>query len=449
MATHRQGGSELSAEQASSQDRSRGRRRERQLRRELGLREAVALGIGGTVGGGIFVLVGAAAGVAGPAALLSFLIAFAAALAIALPYAELSCRLPLAGGGYAFARSVLGPTWGFVMGWGYCGAYVFVSGYVTIGFGGYLHALTALPAPAGAVALVAACTALNLLGVKVSGRAQALVVLVAVAGLAAFALWGLPDVELGRLRPFAPNGPRGVFLAALVAFLSLGGFDMVAAAGEEVRRPERNLPRAILLTLTAVLGLYLLVALVALGTVPAARLGSSAAPLADAAGAFAGAGGRRLVVLVALLTTAATANAVLVVTSRVVFAMARDSLLPERLAAVHPGSGAPRAAVLAAGALLAVVAAAGTVAFAAAAGGFLYVLHFVPPLVALVVLRRRAAAPRPAFTTPAPRLLIPLAFAASAALAAASGTTGLACGGAWLLLGLALRRAGAAGATAR
>jgi basic amino acid/polyamine antiporter, APA family len=410
------------------------------LRRELGLREAVALGIGGTVGGGIFVLVGTAAGLAGPAALVAFLVAFAAALVIALPYAELACRLPLAGGGYAFARSVLGPHWGFVMGWGYWGAYVFVSGYVTIGFGGYLEAVTGLPAAAGAVALVAASTALNLLGVKVSGRAQTAVVLVAVAGLTGFVLWGLPGVALDRLRPFLPGGPRGVFLAALVAFLSLGGFDMVAAAGEEVERPERNLPRAILLTLTAVLGLYLLVALVALATVPAARLGASAAPLADAAEAFGGQGARHLVVLSALLTTAATANAVLVVTSRVAFAMARDGLLPARLGAVHRGSGAPWVAVLVSGLLLAVVGAAGTVAFAAAAGGFLYVLHFVPPLVALVVLRRRGG-PRPAFSTPAPRLLVPLAFLASAVLTAASGRTGLVFGSGWLLLGLALHAA--------
>jgi len=422
------------------------------LRRELGLREAVALGIGGTVGGGIFVLVGTAAALAGPAALVAFLMAFAAALGIALPYAELSCRLPLAGGGYAFARRVLGPHWGFVMGWGYWGAYVFVSGYVTIGFGGYLRAVTGLPAAAGAVALVAASTALNLLGVKVSGRVQTLVVLVAVAGLAGFVLWGLPDVALDRLQPFLPNGAHGVFLAALVAFLSFGGFDMVAAAGEEVERPQRNLPRAILLTLAAVLGLYLLVALVALGTVPAARLGASAAPLADAAKAFGGAGGRHLVVLSALLTTAATANAVLVVTSRIAFAMARDGLLPAPLAAVHPTTGAPWAALLTSGLLLALIGAAGTVAFAAAAGGFLYVLHFVPPLAALVVLRRRGGT-RPTFTTPAPRLLIPLAFAASAALVAASGTTGLVFGSGWLLVGLAVHgarlRKRAAGATAR
>jgi basic amino acid/polyamine antiporter, APA family len=227
-----------------------------------------------------------------------------------------------------------------------------------------------------------------------------------------------------------------VFLAALVAFLAFGGFDMVAAAGEEVRQPERNLPRAILLTLAAVLGLYLLVALVALGTVPAGRLGASGAPLAAAAETFGGTAARRLVVASALLTTAATANAILVVTSRVAFAMARDRLLPAPLGAVHASSGAPWVAVAVNGLLLGAVAAVGTVSFAAAAGGVLYVLHFLPPLVALVLLRRRGGEP-PAFTTPAPRLLLPLGFVAAAALALASGPTGLASGGGWLLLVLA------------
>jgi APA family basic amino acid/polyamine antiporter len=409
------------------------------LRRMLGLREAVALGIGGTVGGGIFVLVGATAGMAGPAALLAYLLAFVASLAIALPYAELACRLPLAGGGYAFVRAVLGPGWGFLMGWGYWGAYVLLSGYVTLGFGGYLSAATGLPAPLGAVALVTACTALNLLGVKVSGRAQILVVLVAVSGLAGFAAWGLPGLDPARLRPFAPHGVTGVLAASLLAFLSFGGFDMVAAAGEEVQRPEHNLPRAILLTLAAVLGLYLTVTLVAVGTLPAARLGTSGAPLADAALAFGGPLGRRLILACALLTTAATANAVLVVTSRIVFAMARDRFLPSRLAAVSARTGTPGAAVVANGLLMGTMAVLGTVTASAAAGGFLYVLHFVPPLVALVALRRRFPGDRPAFATPAPRLVLPLAFAASAVLVVASGRTGFALGTAWLLTGLATR----------
>src|SRR5215471_11479489 len=167
-----------------------------QLRRVLTLREAVALGVGGTIGGGIFVLVGAAAGRAGPGALLAFVLAFAVSLLIAMPYAELACRYPLAGGGYAFARAVLGQHWGFLMGWGYWGAYIFVSGYVTLGFGGYLHALTGWPPVLGALALIAISTAINLMGVKLSGLAQRVVIGVAIVALLVFSMLGLPHIHV-------------------------------------------------------------------------------------------------------------------------------------------------------------------------------------------------------------------------------------------------------------
>lgn len=407
------------------------------LRRGLGLRGAVALGVGGTIGGGIYVLVGRAAGEAGPGALISFAIAFVAALLIALPYAELSCRYPLAGGGYAFARAVFGRQVGFLMGWGYWGAYLFISGYITLGFGGYLHALTGFPAVPGALVLIVAALVLNLLGVKVSGGAQVVVMCVAIVGLLVFACWGLPHLSTHNLEPFLPHGLGGVLSASLLAFLAFGGFDMIAAAGEEIQRPERNLPRAILITLAAVLGLYLLICFVAIGTTGASVLGASTAPLADAAGQVGGAPLHRAITFVALLTTAATANAVLIVTSRISFAMARDHLLPAPLAATSSQTGAPWAALVLSGALLAAVAAAGSVALAAAAGGFLYVLHFLGPLFALIALRRRGEQAAPmALRTPAPKITVPLALLACAALLTASGWAGAAVGSAWLGIGV-------------
>src|SRR5256884_6401475 len=248
------------------------------LRGVLTLREAVALGVGGTIGGGIFVLIGAAAGRAGPGALLAFLLAFGVSLLIALPYAELACRYPLAGGGYAFARALLGEHWGFLMGWGYWGAYIFISGSVTLGFGGYLHALTGLSPVAGALALIGISTGINLVGVRLSGVVQSLVIGVAIVALLAFGVLGLPHVHVERFTPFLPYGADGVAVATLLAFLAFGGFDMVAAAGEEIATPERNLPRAILLTLFVVLGLYLLVTFVALGPLPWNVLGRPPAP---------------------------------------------------------------------------------------------------------------------------------------------------------------------------
>ncbi len=406
-----------------------------QLHRVLTLREAVALGVGGTIGGGIFVLVGAAAGRAGPGALLAFVLAFAVSLLIALPYAELACRYPLAGGGYAFARTLLGPHWGFLMGWGYWGAYIFVSGYVTLGFGGYFHALTGLPAVPGALALIGLCTAINLAGIKLSGLVQSLVIGLAMAALLGFSALGLPHVHTEQFTPFLPFGPGGVAVASLLAFLAFGGFDMVAAAGEEIASPERNLPRAILLTLLMVLGLYLLVTFVALGVLPWSELGTSPAPLAAAASQFLGSTGRQLTAAAALLTTAATANAVLVVTSRVAFAMARDGLLPGLVARVHSKTGTPWGAVLLNGILLAFVALTGSVALAAAVGGFLYVLHFLFTLIALVMLRRRGGS-LPAFRTPAPRIVLPLAFGGCLLLLVTSGWTGVSGGLAWLIVGL-------------
>ncbi len=412
-----------------------GEREEQQLRRVLTLRAAVALGIGGTIGGGIFVLVGAAAGHAGPGVLLSFVFAFGLSLLIALPYAELACRYPLAGGGYAFARKLLGPHWGFLMGWGYWGGYVFISGYVTLGFGGYLHALTGLPLVPAALALIGLCTIINLLGVRLSSFVQTLVIAVAIVGLLGFSMVGLPHIRMSQYTPFLPYGFAGVAVATLLAFLAFGGFDMVAAAGEEVASPERNLPRAILFTLLAVLGLYLLVAFVALGVLPRNELGASPAPLAMAATRILGSTGQRFIAGVALLTTAATGNAVLIVTSRVSFAMARDGLLPGMLARVDARTGAPWVAILLNGLLLGLVALTGSVGVAATVGGFLYVGHFLFTLVALILLRRRGG-PEPAFRMPAPRVLLPLALAGCLALLLTSGTIGIAGGLGWLALGL-------------
>lgn len=414
-----------------------------ELKRQLGLTEALGLGIGGTIGGGIFVLVGAAAGLAGPAVLLSFVLAFAASLSIALPYAELSCRFPQAGGGYAFTRSVFGRGWGYLMGWGYWGGYLFISGYVTLGFGGYLHALTGIPIVLGGVGLVTFCVLLNLMGVKMSGRIQTIVIAFGILSLIGFSLIGLPRMSQANLSPFFPTGVSGVLLATLLCFLAFGGFDMVAAAGEEIKNSGRNLPYATVLTLVSVLGLYLLVTYISVGLLPWQELAASRAPLSLAASNSMGPTfGPTFIALAAVLTTAATANAVLVVTSRVMFAMSRDGVFPKALSLVSKSSGAPWTSIICCGLILGVVSAFGSIALATAIGGFLYVVHFMFLLAAAVKLRRKDAKLRykgetaaVLFHMPAPYVILPIAIVFAVTLILASGNNGIIYGSSWLALG--------------
>jgi APA family basic amino acid/polyamine antiporter len=326
------------------------------------------------------------------------------------------------------------------MGWGYWGAYVFISGYVTLGFGGYFHALTGFPGVVGALALIAAITAVNLTGIKVSGRIQTIIVSMTLFSLTVFGLLGLPHTNVANLSPFLPTGLSGVLQAALLAFLAFGGFDMVAAAGEEIDQPSRNLPLAILSTLGIVLVMYLFVTYVAVSVLPWQTLGSSTAPLADSAVLFLGPIGRWLVSGVALLTTAATANAILVTLSRVSFAMARDGLLPKSIDSVHPQNGTPYIAVLVSAGLLGVVALVGSIQLAARIGGLLYVSQFLLPLISLTLLRYRGEKIPALFQTPMPFVVLPIAFGACLVLLVSSGPVGILGGLGWLLIGLLIFR---------
>jgi APA family basic amino acid/polyamine antiporter len=147
--------------------------------------------------------------------------------------------------------------------------------------------------------------------------------------------------------------------------------------------------------------------------------------------------GANLVAVAAVLTTATTANAALVVGSRILFAMGRDGALPRSLGRIHPQTGSPWLALIVTAACLAAVAVGGSIALAAAAGGFLYVLHYLVPIAALIRLRR-SGGPRPIFVTPAPHVVLPLAVGACVLMLIASGGSGVAGGVGWLVAGLAV-----------
>lgn len=349
----------------------------RGLRRELGLLDAVGIGFGAIVGAGIFVVSGVAAGIAGPAFLLGLFIAAIAATANALSSAQLAAAYPLAGGAYEYGYRVLHPAAGFAAGWMFLSSKIAAAGTVALGLGGYLDALLpGLPPTAIAVAAVVVFTALNYFGVKRSSRANLAIVAISVGSLVLFVIAGAGAFRTENLRPFAPAGLGGTLEAAALLFFAYTGYARIATLAEEVRDPERVIPRAVVLTLGGAVLLYAAVALVAVGAAGADLLAATAAPLHAAAFAFPAPTVASIVAVGGLAAMLGVILSQLLGLSRMAFAMARRGDLPGFLEAVHPRYHVPGRAVLVIGAIATVVAATGTLAAVAAAAAFTILVYY-------------------------------------------------------------------------
>ncbi len=348
-----------------------------ELRRDLGLLDAVGIGFGAIVGAGIFVVTGVAAGIAGPAFLLGLVLAGIAATANALSSAQLAATYPQSGGTYEYGYRVLTPWAGFAAGWMFLASKISAAGTVALGLAGYLTGLVpGLPPRAVAVGAILLFTGLNYFGIRRSSRANLVIVAVSLGTLILFVVLGAGAFRPENLRPFAPQGWRGVLEAGAILFFAYTGYARIATLGEEVHEPRKTIPRAVVITIIGAILLYGAVAVVAVGAAGAGPLAATAAPLRVAAGRT---GISWLPAVVSIGGLAAMLGVVLsqiLGLSRMVFAMARRGDLPRSLERVHPTHGVPDRAVLLVGAVAAVVAATGTLQGVAAAASFTILVYY-------------------------------------------------------------------------
>jgi basic amino acid/polyamine antiporter, APA family len=361
------------------------------LRRELGLLDATGIGFGAIVGAGIFVVTGVAAGIAGPAFLAGLVVAAIAATCNALSSAQLAAEYPHAGGTYEYGYRVLDPWAGFTAGWMFLASKTAAAGTVALGLAGYIDGLVpGLNPRVIAVGAIVAFTALNYFGVRRSSRANLAIVTISLGTLVVFVLAGIPSFEAANLRPFAPAGVRGTLEAAAILFFAYTGYARIATLAEEVRDPKHTIPRAILITIGGAVLLYFAVALVAVGSVGAASLAATAAPLQVAASEFRYPAIATLVSVGGVTAMLGVILSQLLGLSRMSFAMARRGDLPRFLQAVHPRHGVPHRAVLAIGASAAIVAATGTLRGVASAASFTILIYY--GIANLAAFRMPAAA---------------------------------------------------------
>jgi len=386
----------------------------------------VALGVGGIVGTGIYTLTGIAAGLAGPSMILSFVIAGSVSACAALAYAEMATMLPAAGSAYTYSYVAMGEPFAWFVGWSLILEYTVVCAAVAVGWSAYaagamssLHlplptALLAGPHAGGlinlpAVVISLAVAGLLALGTRESATVNFILVLVKLAALAAFIALTLPAFDPAHFHPFLPygwstvstNGMKlGVLPAASLIFFAFYGFDTISTAAEEAKNPGRDLAIGIVGSMLLCTLIYMAVAATAIGALPPQVFANSAEPLALIMRALHQPLAATLIAGAAVLAFPTVIMVFMYGQSRIFFVMARDRLLPPKLAQVNAKTGTPIAVTVFTGVVAAAISGLAPLKLIAELANAGTLCAFVAVALSMMILRMRNPQPKRVFSTP-------------------------------------------------
>jgi APA family basic amino acid/polyamine antiporter len=366
------------------------------LIRILGVGFGLAVIVGSTLGIGILRTPGLVAGqLPNRTAILAVWIAGGLyTLVGAACLAELGTMLPEAGGYYVYARRAFGDAVGFAVGWTDWITYCAVLGYVSIAIGEFSALL--LPSLRGhekavAILTLAALAALQLGGLRVSSRFQEIATVVkcgAFLTVVVAAMMFAPGIAAGPQSASQAPSFSGLIVALQSVVITYGGWQSAMYFSEEDRDPDRNLPRSMIGGVASVIVVYLLVNVALLSVLPIQDLARSTLPAADAAQMLLGGRGREIITILSIVSLPPMLNAILMIGTRIMFAMGRDGLLWRRAAEVT-ARGTPAAAMLTTTVVALVLVATGTFQRLVAVVAFFLAANYVVCCLALIVLRRR------------------------------------------------------------
>lgn len=438
---------------ALTPDLHEGARTGPELKRTIGTFQLTMIGVGSTIGTGIFIVMSQAVPLAGPGVILSFVIAGIAAGLSALCYAELASTIPVSGSTYSYAYHSLGEL--AAMGIAACLLleYGVSTAAVAVGWSEYLndlfqqsmgfqlpYALSHAPdateisvAAAGgaqtltgscadlpdklaglpcteiahgivnlpAVILVLMCALLLIRGASESAKTNAVMVMIKLTVLVLFIIIAFSAFKAGNLAPFAPLGVAGITAAASQVFFSFIGLDAVSTAGEEVKDPQRTMPRAILLALAIVIAFYLLVAIAALGAQQWQLFQGQEAGLAQILRDITGKTWPGIIFAAgAVISIFSVTLVTLYGQTRILFAMGRDGMLPKRFAVVNPRTQTPVFNTIVVAVVVSILAAFIPLSALAEAVSIGTLAAFIVVAIGVLVLRRIAPGLRRGFKVP-------------------------------------------------
>jgi basic amino acid/polyamine antiporter, APA family len=378
----------------------------RGLQRILGLGFGLAVTVGSTIGVGILRTPGlVAAQLVTPTLILfTWIVGGLYTLLGVACLAELGTMMPAAGGYYVYARRAFGVNAGFAVGWTDWITYCAVLGYISIGLAEFTAVLVPALAPwstAIAIAALVGLVALQWGGVRISGRFQEVATALKFAAflalvIACLAFSGASPAAAAAATPRAGVEVQTVVSWSLAAFvialqsviITYGGWQSALYFTEEDRDPSRHLPRAMIGGVASVIVVYVLVNVALLEVLPADALAKSTLPAADAAQIVLGDRGRQAITILSIVSLAPLLNAIMMIGTRILFALGRDRLLPSQVAVVNAG-GTPIVATLVTTAVAVALIATGTFQRLVAVASFLLAVNYFVCCVALLVLRHR------------------------------------------------------------
>lgn len=362
------------------------------LAREVGLIGLTAIAVNGVVGSGIFVLPATVAGLMGESSPVAYLVAGALTALVVLCFAEAGSLFEETGGPYIYARAAFGRFVGFEVGWMFFLSRLAAAAAIANAFTAYLA--TFWPGAAGGLGralaitlLVGLLTAVNLVGVRYGSWTVNALTVAKLLPLFLLLAVGLPMADPERYRLLAWPDGGALRQAALLLVFAFGGFENANVPSEEAQNPRRDLPIALVVAIASTAVLYVLIQIVALGTVP--TLAEEKAPLAAAGRAILGPRGAVLITLCAVVSTSGSLSAIVLVGPRILYAFAQGRQLPAVLGAVHPRYHTPHVGVLVFGLLVWAAALSGSFAQLAAISAIARLLFSAATCLAVPMLRRK------------------------------------------------------------
>lgn len=376
------------------------------LLRTMGLWSLAIYGVGDMLGSGIYALIGKAAGVMGNAVWLAFAASMLAAMFTGLSYACLGSRYPRsAGAAYITHRAFGRPMLSYVI-----GLTVAASGLTSMatagrGFADYFASIVeSVPTPLVAVGFILLLTLVNFRGIQESTWLNILCTLVEGGGLIFIVLIGMRywgSVSYLELPSQTAVGPASLVLqGAVLTFYAFVGFEDLLNVSEEVKNVERTLPRALVLALVIVAGLYAAVSITAVSVVPHAELAHSKDPLVEVVRRAAPWCSPTLFTGVCLFAITNTALLNYIMGSRLIYGMARQGLLPSALGRLHPRRRTPHTAIFVLMLAAVTLVMVGDISALAKATSVLLLIVFTVINASLIVLKNRPGEPRGTFEVP-------------------------------------------------